>query len=414
MNRKTDLKVVRRRLVEAFEGFEIIDCHEHLGPEQKRVGTRVDVFTLFSHYTRGDLRVAGISEADLAALSDCRIPVARRWTIFGPYWERIRWTSYSRSALLAAERFYGCDDINEKTCIPITEAMQAANTPGLYDRVLRDACGIRTALTQCGSTDLGTPLLTPVMPLVYTGEMETWETLAHPSFDSGAAVRSLDDYVDAVRRYVVRVKGEGAVGLKVISSPFGTPDRQKALEAFELLRGGNSIPCERGSPVLDYVVDRAIAYAGEQDMVVAVHAGYWGDFREMDPLHMIPFFQRHPGTRFDVYHLGYPWVRETLMLGKGFPNVWINLCWTHIISQRFVVAALDEAMDLIPMNKILAFGGDYALPVEKIYGHLVMAREDIAQVLAGRILDGGMTETQAVEIALKWFWENPKELYRLT
>ena len=128
---------------------------------------------------------------------------------------------------------------------------------------------------------------------------------------------------------------------------------------------------------------------------------------------VIPILQRHPKARFDIYHLGYPWVRETLMLGKGFANVWLNLCWTHIISQRFAVAGLDEAIDLVPMNKLLAFGGDYNLPVEKVYGHLVMAREDIAEVLARRIERGLMSETQALDLVRQWFWDNPVELYRL-
>jgi uncharacterized protein len=160
----------------------------------------------------------------------------------------------------------------------------------------------------------------------------------------------------------------------------------------------------------DYVVDETIAFATEQDMVIAVHTGYWGDFRS---LHLIPTLQRHPNARFDVYHLGYPWVRETLMLCKGFDNVWLNLCWTHIISQKFATEALDEAIDLLPTNKLMAFGGDYVLPVEKVYGHLTMAREDIAKVLARRVGERQMTEDQALDLAKKWFWDNPKELYRL-
>ena len=74
----------------------------------------------------------------------------------------------------------------------------------------------------------------------------------------------------------------------------------------------------------------------------------------------------------------------------------------------------DEWLDLVPINKIIAFGGDYCKPVEKVYGHLVMAREDIARVLAARVAEGLMTETQAVAIAHKWFFENPSELYRLS
>jgi len=391
--------------------FEIIDAHEHLGPERARVASEVDVFTLFSHYTGGDLAVTGMTDAQYHSLFNRDIPLEARWSLFEPHWQEIRWGSYARAALLAAQKFYGFDDICAATYQPLSEAMQAANQPGLYERVLRDACRIRTALTQCGSTDLGTDLLTPVMPMVYP--METWDQVAHPGFDSEATVRSLDDYVDAVRGYIRRVKAEGAVGLKMVSNPWTEPNRLEAAALFGKLRDGSEPRLRGPNPLRDYVIDQAIAYAAEQDLVVAVHTGYWGDFRTLDPLHMIPILQRHPNTRFDIYHLGYPWVRESLMLGKGFANVWTNFCWTHIISQRFAVDALDEAIDLIPMNKILAFGGDYATPVEKTYGHLVMAREDIAEVLSRRIESGQLTEDQALDLARKWLWDNPKELYRL-
>ena len=169
-------------------------------------------------------------------------------------------------------------------------------------------------------------------------------------------------------------------------------------------------PC---NPLRDLIVDESIRFAGEQDLVVCVHTGYWGDFRQLDPLHMIPLLERHPTVRFDIYHVGYPWVRQALMLAKGFPNVWLNFCWTHIISPRFAMDALDEAIDLLPANKVLGFGGDYGTPVEKVYGHLVMAREDIARVLAARIARATMTEEQALALAHQWLWENPRELYRL-
>lgn len=400
------------RVFKALEQMEVIDAHEHLGPERKRLETKVDVFTLFSHYTRGDLLVAGMSEAEYKDLFNHDIPLDRRWQTFQPYWERIRWGSYARAALLAAQRFYGFDDINEKTYAPLSEAMQRANTPGIYERVLRDACNIRTALTQCGSTDLGgTYLLTPVMPMVYG--METASALAHPPFEPNIEISSLDEYLDAMGRYVARVKREGAVGLKMASNPYREPSREEAAAAFSSLMTGAAERLPAVNPLRDYVVDQVIRFATESELVVCVHTGYWGDFRTLDPLHMIPILQRHPKTRFDIYHLGYPWLREAIMLGKGFPNVWLNLCWTHIISQRFAVIGLDELIDVVPVNKVIAFGGDYGTPVEKVYGHLLMAREDVARVLGQRIKEGEMTESKALSLARKWFWDNPVELYRL-
>ncbi len=396
----------------ALAEMEIIDAHEHLGPEKNRLNTAVDVFTLFSHYTKGDLLVAGMSEEEYKKLFDHSIPLDERWKLFSPYWEHIRWGSYAKAAILAARRFYEVDDINNKTYGVLSERIQKANTPGIYDRVLRQACRIRTALTQCGSTELGnTPLLTPVMPMVYG--METGEDLMQPKFAPQAKINSLDDYIDAMKSYVMQVKQEGAVGLKMVSNPYDVPNRDAASAAFNRIRSGTERALTVPHPLRDFVVDEVIRFAAQEGLVICVHTGYWGDFRVLNPTHMIPILQRHPKARFDIYHLGYPWMREAIMLGKGFPNVWLNLCWTHIISQKFVQIGLDELIDMVPMNKIIGFGGDYGLPVEKVYGHLVMAREDIARVLAKRIANGDMTEPQALKLAHQWLWDNPNELYNL-
>ena len=402
---------IARRLEEALAQMQVIDCHEHLPPEAVRTGRRVDVFTLFSHYTGPDLMVAGMAQADYQKIQDTDLPLDYRWQLFAPYWQQIRWNSYSRAALLAAQRCYGCDDISAATYRKLSEAMQKANTPGIYQRILAETCNIRTSLTQCGRTETGTGLLTPVMPLLY--DMESWQGLTRSAAAGGAAIRSLDDYLDACRAYVVRVKGEGAVGLKMASNPYGDPDREKAVEAFRALQEGRQQHLPVPNPLRDFVLDQLLAFAAEQDLVIAVHMGYWGDFRILAPSHMIPLLQRHPRTRFDLYHVGYPYVRESLMLGKAFPNAWLNFCWTHIISQKMAMDALDEAIDLVPSNKVLGFGGDYDKPVEKVYGHLAMAREDIATVLAGRVAQGRWSEEQALAIARQWLWDNPRELYRL-
>lgn len=398
-------------LYEAIAEMEVIDCHEHLGPEQGRLDAKVDVFTLFQHYTGADLRLAGMSEAQHNSVLNRDIPLERRWDMFEPFWERIRWDSYARAALIAAKRFFGAEDISRETYVDISEKIQAHNTPGLYERVLGEACNIRKALCCGHTTQLGNPRL---LPLIYVLKgFDTWGDLTRMAFNPAEPVRTLDDVLDNMRVELKRIKADGAVGIKMISSPYGPPSREEAASAFARLRDGTEQSLPEVNPLRDYITDETIRFAAEQDMVIAVHTGYWGDFRQLDPLHMIPLIQRHPSARFDIYHLGYPWVREALMLGKGFPNVWLNLCWTHIISQRFAMAALAEAIDLLPTNKLLAFGGDYHLPVEKVYGHLVMAREDVARVLAERVEEGQMTESQALGIARQWFFDNAVELYRL-
>ncbi|MFQ6099145.1 MAG: hypothetical protein ACE5O2_15545, partial [Armatimonadota bacterium] len=75
---------------------------------------------------------------------------------------------------------------------------------------------------------------------------------------------------------------------------------------------------------------------------------------------------------------------------------------------------IRELLDFVPVNKVFAFGGDYSAPaVDKVVGHLRLAQDNVATVLAERIQDGVMNEDQAIEVARKWFWDNPRKAYRL-
>ncbi len=96
------------------------------------------------------------------------------------------------------------------------------------------------------------------MPIVYEMErtddlLETWNALSHLPFDPDTTVQSLDNYLDAVRGYVIRVKAEGAVGLEMVSNPYREPSRKEALSAFECLRKGSELHLVKPNTLRDYV-----------------------------------------------------------------------------------------------------------------------------------------------------------------
>jgi predicted TIM-barrel fold metal-dependent hydrolase len=407
----------KQGLLRSMRGMPVIDAHEHLLPEPRRLELPVDAFTLFSGYVPADLGLAGMSDAEYRRMRDPGVSLEERWRILAPRWERVRFGSFARAILLTVRGLYGIEEISARTVGTLSRAMAAANTPGIYDRILRRACGIRRVLThldvrQQASPDLGTPLLVPVALFLY--EIDSWASIERPVFAPDSEVRTLDEYVEAGRRFITRMRAGGACGLKMGSAPFGQPSRSAAAAAFEGVRSGTAGIHPLFNPIHDYVVDELIAFAAAQGLTVAVHTGYWGDFRDRSPLNMIPLIQRHPEARFDLFHLGYPWVRESLMLAKGFPNVWLNLCWTHVISQRMACDALREALDLLPANRLTAFGGDYGPDsLEKIFGHLAMAKEDVAEALAERVAARRMSTDQAEGVARRWFHDNPRELYAL-
>ncbi len=405
---------LKQRLIEAMAQMPVIDAHEHLPAESERVNSDVDVFTLFGHYTHNDLITAGMTREQYEWLQDPTQDLYERWRLLEPFYRATRHTSYTRAARLAAQRFYGLD-IAADTCEEITTRMKAANTPGIYRRVLADACNIRVALTQNGTVhDDSHELLLPVLPLTSISHASNPTALCANADRLGLALSRLDD-VDAIMEAQISEHREaGNVGYKHASAELLQPTRAQAAREFGAMLCGHDYDAR---VVGDWLTHRAMDLVGAAGLPIAVHCGLiwtnWADYRERHPRHMLPTALAHRGTRFDLYHAGIPWVREIGVLAKGLPNCWLNMCWCHIISQRMSVSALDEWLDLVPLTKIIGFGGDYSRPVEKIYGHLVMAREDLAEVLAGRVERGTMTYTEAVAAARLMLFDNARELYAL-
>ena len=404
---------LKQRMLDEMRTWEIIDCHEHLPPESVRLSQPVDALTLFSHYTHNDLITAGMSREDYDCTQDHTRPLRERWALVKPYWERIRFTGYSRPILYALQRFYEADDLTDDTVEPVSERMAAANTPGLYERVMRVACRIRVCLTQIGRvSEENQDLLVPILPLDQFARVPGLYEMGDQASLQG--VRTLADYLEIVQANLRCAKAQGVVGLKMMSAVLPPEDAAAAATAWAALRAGKE---HDAGALATYLRHQVLELAAEEELTVAVHCGIiwtnWQDFTTLHPRHMIPTILTHRRTRFDLYHAGIPWLRETGVIAKGYPNVWLNLCWCHIISPQMSMAALNEWLDLVPYTKILGFGGDYSKPVEKVYGHLQLALEDIATVLAGRVEQGWMNENQALAVAHAWLWDNAVELYRL-
>jgi len=406
------LDSTEEELFEAFKELPVVDAHEHLAPERIRTSQNMDVFDLFIHYTRTDFFCAGMTEKQWQRMHDESIPREMRWRILSRYLKEIRYGSYARPAFIYA-RHLGYEDITKDNYQEISDRLQSDNRPGIYRKILVDLCNIRASLTQAHRTDYDLDFMIPLMPLDFYADVRGWKTIEERGTELGEGVQTIDTYLEVARKGLEKWMREGAVGIKMVSMDYKPPDRSKAVAIFDDIKRNPGKELAPMNPLRDYLMDRILDIAAELGLVVAVHTGVWGDFRTLDPKYMISILARHPRTRFDLYHMGMPWVRETGLIGKNFPNVWLNLCWSHIVSPEMTVSALGEYLDLVPVNKIIGFGGDYGKPVEKVYGHLAMARENIARVLGARVRRDLLSKDEAISIAKKWFYENPKRLYRL-
>jgi hypothetical protein len=159
-----------------------------------------------------------------------------------------------------------------------------------------------------------------------------------------------------------------------------------------------------------YLVELCEAHRIPFQIHTGMQAGNGNYVDHTAPTQLTNLFLKFPRVQFDVFHIGYPYTSEATALAKMFPNVCVDYCWMHIISPSAARAALHEMLDSVPANKIFGFGGDYRYP-ELSYAHLVMAKRNIARVLAERVEDGACTETEAVQTAKWLLHDNPARVF---
>ena len=188
---------------------------------------------------------------------------------------------------------------------------------------------------------------------------------------------------------------------------------RKALEERNRRCSGRNKSLFIPETVQDYVMHHILSAANERGLFIQFHTGLLEGNRGMlsnsNPELLENLFLKYPGVKFDLFHIGYPYTGVTAALAKTYPNVYIDMCWAHIISPVSARNALSDFLDAVPYNKIMCFGGDYVI-VDAIYGHLMIARENIARVLEGKIRDRTLTVSQAITIAERILHENPEEV----
>ncbi|MDR1628755.1 MAG: amidohydrolase family protein [Oscillospiraceae bacterium] len=400
---------LEKEIVSYLETLSIYDCHEHLPPESSRLSRKPDAFTLFSHYCQHDLYTGGMDKETMGKVLWQPGDLDWKWRTFEPFYRQMKHTSYCRAAHITMEKFYGEGELTAANVHAVSERITAANQPGLYDCVLRDACKIIASINCDGPLEdtHGGRILQTVRAL---DELRTYEDVLKRFGDGQTPVGSIDEVLDACENFTANAKEKGAVGMKFMAFYIDGAMKEDAAATLAQMKADPSLTLPRRNPLNEFVLTTLLSMAHDSGLVNCVHTGYWNDYRELSPANLLPFIIKNQDVKIDLYHAGYPYVREAIMLGKVWPNVRMNMCWTYLISPRFAFDALDEMLEMLPDNKIFGFGGDYYV-VEKVFGHLVMARETIARVLAKKVAEKTMSLDRALEIGRKMLYDNPREFY---
>jgi len=414
-------------LLAAINDLWIVDTHEHVPARESDRDPKADVLSEWlSHYFSSDLVSAGLSPDSLKAAQDPSQDLMKRWELVEPYWRAARSTGYGRSLDIAARDLYGIDGVGRETIGALNEAFLAARAKGgHYEYVLKQKSRIAISVL---NTDLTCDRryfvsVFDLYDFVLPRKRTQVEELGRKA---GVRVHRLEDWEEAMRVTLDKALADGAVGLKCALAyerplHFEKVDRTAAEQQFNEIFSEWNSPDWRdnyrpGKSLQDYMMHSILREADRRGLTFQFHTGIQEGsgnvIHHSNPTLMSNLFLEYGNVKFDLFHMSYPYLMELGNLAKNFPNVFIDMCWGHIISPEAARRGLVEWLDAVPANKISAFGGDYCF-VDGIYGHQYLARHNVAAALAQKVADGSFDLARAQEIARWVLVDNPVKLFGL-
>ncbi|MEW6359867.1 MAG: hypothetical protein AB1696_26255 [Planctomycetota bacterium] len=115
---------------------------------------------------------------------------------------------------------------------------------------------------------------------------------------------------------------------------------------------------------------------------------------------------------FNLVSASDHFTQDMAILAKHVPNISVAGYWWHTLYPFYIRKAIETRLDMVPINKVAGFFSD-AYHSEWCYPKLKLVKQILAEVLIERIQKGWYTLDAAQEIVNRWFYQNPKEIFRV-
>ncbi len=414
-----------KRIRNHISQMRIVDSHEHLREQVAVKGNvSLDFMLLLHHYAGSDLQSAGLSASQFEDLVTDKYTIEQKWAIVKPYWRSTRNTAYCRSVITSIKALFGLEDLNDDTYKEISRMIKEAHdNPNWYDEILRRRARIDLAVQDVRSLRSASNLFVNVERFDDFVNIRNNRDLSRQASKVGFAIGHLDDLINGLIAEFDRALQNRMVGLKIGLAYhrilyFEKVERDLAMRIFDKISTAapeTQMSFEEVKPLQDYMMHQVLSLARQYELPVQIHtglqAGNGNIITNSNPTHLANLFLEYRDIKFCLFHGGYPYGGELATLAKNFPNVYIDMCWTQIISPSYSIRYLHEWLETVPANKIMAFGGDYQY-AENVYAHSIMAKEVVTEVLVEKVATGYLRENEAIEIADMLLYENALELFK--
>jgi uncharacterized protein len=408
----------------------VIDTHEHSAGPSHISAYKDALNAVIGGYIQSDLRTVS-SDSEIDVMYDASRPLHERWPLFERAWKLTEHTGYARVTKWVMQEIYNEPEMSLAALERISGKIIDLSDESVYHGIL-DKAGIRCRLVNVwpdAPTILDGSYQFPeydryLIPLpLYHAIIKTYADVQSVGTQVDRPITTLDEYIDVCRDIFTRLKNWGAVGMKDQSAygrdlRFDNVPKSNAERLFNTLMEDPrcSLGWPEAQPLDDYLFHAFMRIARDLDLPVQIHTGHMAgarnDVAKANAVKLTNVFELHKDVKFDLFHANWPYSGEFLYLGKNYPNVALNFCWTHIIDPVYARKVLTQTITAVPHGKIFGFGGDYG-GVEYAAAHLEIARDNIAWALAEHVESGWLDHNEAVAVAADWLFNNPNRFWNL-
>lgn len=415
----------------------VIDTHEHISSEAEMLGAKIDIFNLFVPYIVDNLETAGMTIDEMLLMKNDLVAFNIRWETFNKYYPFIQYSTYVLALQASLKEQYQFENFGLEECIRISGLLtNDFSTKGFMQKFM-DKNNIKSMLTyrSCSLDEVhrsyGKDSIA-VVPTVSEICVRDTKSLANIAKAMDVTILSLDDLLAGIDKLFIEYNALGIKNIKfgsaynrvinykqrtreeaessfakIMDTPYENPHAQpfknyvKTLSDYHL-------------PLDDYLTVYMVSLAEKYEMNVIFHMGLaaW-NFNSVENSHSCNLewlIKTFPKVNMVILHAGYPFFEEAVLLCKYYPNVYLNMTWDHIIDREKSIQLTKTCVEMLPTNKIHAFGGDYLFP-QQIYGNLLFTKENICRAFSEMIQNGSLSEEGVKTIARDWFYENPRQFY---
>lgn len=420
------------RIHTAIDTLMIIDTHEHLINEKQSDALKGDFGCLFNNYQFSDLVSAG-SKTSLEEMErkmrSLKLSPTEKWDVIKDHWDDIKTTGYGRMINIAARDLFDIPELNQNTYMELSERIaKLREKEDYYEYILKKKAKIDLSIL-IGFNDNPAKQDDRYFKSLFWYDgmylLDSYQQVISICENSNEPVATtLADYEKLVEKIMHKqIFVNGVVGLKIMMAYKRTLQcddvpRAKAMELFQKLRENKSgkISFEEIKPLQDYLLFYVFSLCDTYELPVQIHTGMQtfnqNYITNTNPTGLTEAFLKFPSVRFALLHASYPYGGELAALAKKFPNIFIDMTWAALISPSYTVRYLQEYIETVPINKIVAFGGDCHTP-EGVYAASVIARETVENTLVPMVRSGYLSESEAIEIVTKILRTNAIDFYGL-